>query len=409
MKRKLLALMCACLLGSVVFISACEDDEEEEFACEVDDDCFDDELCVQEICLETCDSDADCSGDAECVERPDGEGDDMVCVAAESCEDDEDCGDGESCIDGVCEATCTDDEDCATDFECVEDGDVGFCEEIAPGGACTEDEDCRSDELCDTGEETCVDIDDFVAPHYTVLIEDFTDDENPDMCGFDPSDNATSSAGSYEDDASGASLLWVALVNDATGDVEAYGHSVGFDPNNDTGYNDDLAVINGDEPYYGRQCPEWTHEIYDEHGMSYTLFRQDTVFTLGCGGWLLVQFEDSEGNLIAIDESHSVEVGLYTPECGGEYYRYNKYGALVDEENNVWENYDHCQGPPTDDNGYCPIPDHEFYEVSVCESDSVDEGDFAEKCFFITPEPVSDTLATQVLFPEDEEEEEDDE
>ena len=47
-------------------------------------------------------------------------------------------------------------------------------------------------------------------------------------------------------------------------------------------------------------------------------FRADSVVSLGCGGWLAVEFVDDAGRIIALESGMRVEVGEFNGVCDGE-------------------------------------------------------------------------------------------
>lgn len=246
--------------------------------CLTDDDCSSDQACEYDTgqCREVCEDDGDtCLDDEECVDR-EGEDDDedvMICVEDEDyCEEDEDCDGGELCNSDTnqCAVNCGDDADvCEDDQECVE-------REDDEGSICVEEDEeepfyeyARVEDISATGsDEACENPD--------------TNDPGSDLFGVE----LTKDGESYW-----ATLTYEAIVNeDESGN-----------PNEHT---DADAILNGEAPELDDdECPA------DFSG---------NVVSLGCGGQVIVEFHDDEGENVIIEAGDEVTVHEWGEEtCGG--------------------------------------------------------------------------------------------
>lgn len=290
-------------LGSLAFLAACDPPGS---GCTFDSDCFEDEICFNNTCRQTCTTNNDCLIGETC--EP-GRGDTNVCLPegadGDTCAFDGDCELGEVCFGNVCTPTCTDSGDCNLGFACEtrpgSTSDARVCQ--ADGGEtpeCTVNEDCNIEagELCLNGSCFLPGIE-----FYTVRIVDTT---QGDRC-----DDRT-----YGFDTGGAKLMYVALLDD-DGQVLHYADAIEFLPGTPAPFfGDAFDIINGQPPAFDGQCPN--QETFNRNNSTQTVtsnFHEDSVFAMGCGGELFAQFRDSEGNLVVIDESHSIEVNAYGLAC----------------------------------------------------------------------------------------------
>jgi hypothetical protein len=123
--------------------------------CEDDEDCPDDQICIDNRCatptptpIGFCEETEDCPPGQVCVDNrcstttptatPEG-----------FCEEDEDCPDDQVCIDNRCATPtpigfCEEDEDCPDDQICIDNR----CATPTPIGFCEEDDDCPEDQVC---------------------------------------------------------------------------------------------------------------------------------------------------------------------------------------------------------------------------------------------------------------------
>lgn len=245
-------------VGGLGLLAACGEIDSEE-SCTFDDDCTGGQVCDLTVCVDTCETNEDCSGTDECVARPGGaEG--MVCRAAEEPGDD--------------------------------------CRDADFAG-------CADDLICDEFTGQCVPPGEETPNYYTVRINDVTDVEAPDRC-----DDTTYGYGT-----AGAKVMYVQL-RDTTGAVIAYGTAVGDDIAAGSDFINTFDVIDGAAPNLVDQCPADEAFVRGDNGNDITTnFTDQTVVALGCGGSLYVQFEDENGDLILLDESHTITVGEFGPAC----------------------------------------------------------------------------------------------
>jgi hypothetical protein len=323
MIKKMFGLMFVAI-GSAALFTACPGPGATD--CEDDIDCLSTEACVQQQCLQLCESSDECFDDEECVDRPDGE-EGMVCVADEdpgvSCFQDDDCEADEICYNDpdapgspVCKATCDGDEDCAEGQEfCAERDDSDtqsqqICFDLAGvDEACDAHEDCQSHLICDDEDNVCIDPDDQVFYH-TVLIADATAFE------ADPED-ARCEDTTYGHDTAGAKIMAVILRDADDGSVVAYGNTVGFNLGTGANFGDAFNVIDGTAPDHENECPVERDNVTP--GNNPSNFYADAIVALGCDGELYVQFptdiDEGDYSPIVLDESYEIEVREYGPYC----------------------------------------------------------------------------------------------
>lgn len=150
----------ACLDGVCTAIAECAETGDpcnDNLPC-----CLVGDVCGDGICVSTCgDADDDCESDDDCC-------DDLVCNdgvcmgSAVGCQSDGGCGPCEACSDNVCVFTCDTGETCDEDTgecvavspaDCQSDGDCGPCEVCADGDCVSV---CADDKICDTYSGYCV-------------------------------------------------------------------------------------------------------------------------------------------------------------------------------------------------------------------------------------------------------------
>ncbi|MFP4599471.1 MAG: hypothetical protein ACLFVJ_14525 [Persicimonas sp.] len=258
----------------------------EETSCITDEDCGADELCnfETEECAFECEVDGDCLAGEECVEREAEDGG-AICVTDpdannnndnnndDTCEDDDDCEGTETCEGGFCAQPCDSADDCEGEEVC----EAGFCED-----PCTSDDDCGSDFVCDTDTGMCVeDAGDY---RFIKVVDDTT---VADACSSpDP----------------GSDIMGIELVTDDGSfwaDVE---NADGIDTT-DNDLADADSILDGSPPGFDGECPE---DGFSEH-----------VFALGCGGDVIVEFHDADGERVYFSAGDSVIVYEYGANCGG--------------------------------------------------------------------------------------------
>ncbi len=215
-----------------------------------------------------------------------------------SCEFDTDCLEGEElCHDGFCEPVCTSQSDCFDGEVCVDriggSGKVCVSEGISGNNGdnngdqpeCTDNDECESG-LCNQDTGLCVDT---TAPTYfTVMVRDSTTD--PGRCA--------DTTGTYN--SAGTKLTYIAL-RDSSGANIGYGKEIGYLLGDNSDYDDVSGILDGSAPNLTNQCVE--------------SFELDTGVALGCGGWVMVQFYNSDGERIALTEEHDVFVGVHGQYC----------------------------------------------------------------------------------------------
>lgn len=332
---KLLVAIVVAAFGLSAMLVGCDEalDNGEAESCSEDADCEgDDEICVDEVCIATCENDQDCEDDDICETRPDGAGDERICQEMEFEE-------------------CTEDSECNEDYEYCgdhpldEDG-PDVCREHPKGQDCTVPEDCpRADEICDTAEGQCVDPDELA--YYTVLIEDKTYQEDDDRC----------TDTSMQWDSSGAKLMYVELRDRYEGDLLSNGIWVDYEYGENTEFGTVPDIFDGTPPDYDGQCPdEETQERKDGTTIDHT-FNEESVVAIGCGGWVALQFDDEDGNVIPLDESHSIWVGEYGPVCDSQWGEDWYDVSICTDQRQTEIDFATCD-PPLNDEPVTGITDH---------------------------------------------------
>lgn len=383
-------------LGAVLALSGCGEIEAD---CVSDEECADDEICYNpggehyepETCIDTCDPEAEdpCLEGEECAERDDGvPTDDHICLPVEEqeCTSDDDCDEHYYCDieedeeEGVCEHTggeCMvgEDDQCAEGFVChpVDDADDdnGNDDDNDNNDDNGNDDDNGNND--DNGEEydgVCTHPDD-LPNYYTVLIEDATAQEGDD-------DRCTDET--YDWETAGAKIFDVVLLD---GD-EVVGHGVFSDYVD--GINQNLSsvtnaedIFDGEDPDYTDEgygiCPDWDEDMERFDGTdNASTFSFNNLVALGCAeetddgdfedpGFLAVYFEDDDGEPVALEDDHEVEVYAYGVQCSLDY---------ADNHVDWGDDFDDCDDV---DNagGYCPQSDSDPYYVDIC-TDQTDDG-----------------------------------
>jgi hypothetical protein len=128
-------------------------------ACEVNQDCLADRLCLDGLCVDGCSS-TGCTGRLACDDTT------QLCVEATPCDGVDGCFEGRLCVQGTCSDPCTMDAACAGQRVC--DLETGLCQEP---DMCSDDIDCDMGRVCSNracidgctqsspcaGQQTCVD------------------------------------------------------------------------------------------------------------------------------------------------------------------------------------------------------------------------------------------------------------
>jgi hypothetical protein len=251
--------------------------------CTFDSECPAGNVCDGEVsgtCVPTCIEDSDCFPEETCQTR-DSDPTIKLCVVDQGTTD-----------------SCTTVDDCpnADDYVCT----AGQCQDISGGNTCTTVDDCPNadDYVCEDG--ACKSITDnntnnVANPIFVIQIEDVTTDS--DACSA-----TTNGLGDGGSDITYARLL------DAQGEVLGFAEQVDCSPAAGSEYTN-CGHIDGNAPDIGADsCP------IEDGGR----FRLDTIFSTGCGGYLLVQFLDKDsGQPIPISAGQQIEVGEFGPNCGG--------------------------------------------------------------------------------------------
>ena len=234
-------------------------------------------------CVPTCTSDLDCFANEKCETR---ESDPTIKLCTEDTT-----GGGDAC-------STVDDCPNTDDYVCT----AGECIEIGGGNTCTTVDDCPNtdDYACEDG--TCKSIvseNNPTNPLFVVQIEDVTTGSGCTSTTRGDGDPGSDLTYVALLDAQGTTLGYAEQVdcaytdNDITNDFSACGHIDGSAPGIDT-----------------QKCPE--------DGVTGQSFDFDTVFSLGCNGYLLAQFLDpNTGVPIPISPGYEIEVGEYGTQCGG--------------------------------------------------------------------------------------------
>ena len=160
--------------------------EDEATRCETNDDCAENEICVNGTCAQVCSDADDCGDNLACSGAGCPEAEQPICFL--ECQSDEDCPEGQICntefcdgkngrcelpplnkcasdddcaVDQVCnsvthecEPKCTGNDDCAEGFLC--NTTTGKC--LPRGAGCSGDSDCGDGQICKGGQ--CVDVGD---------------------------------------------------------------------------------------------------------------------------------------------------------------------------------------------------------------------------------------------------------
>ena len=288
-----------------------------ELECTIDSECAEDQVCtidnVCELRNDYCTSEAQCPADQSCV------------LATNTCESDG-------------KKRCERKDDCPGALICNTRN--GQCEEERTEDflPCTEDDECRRDERCLSGfvpsERVCrqprtceeaEDIDVFCREQQGAQAADYWCDlQDPagPVCAEEPSYSwiliQDVSAGVQACDTSlpGTDLLGVKLVDNA-GNLLGWGAagpegivgSTSFDPMGNL-YQDAGARLNGQANGFGpgQQCPDPGVLLGD---------LMPEPLALGCLGWILIEFHDTNGTPIRIRRGSRIEVLEYGVNCGG--------------------------------------------------------------------------------------------
>jgi len=261
-KFGLIAGMVALFSGALVTFAACSGPIDE--SCVSDEDCADDEVCHT--------AEAECV--VECTEEPDNCRDDEVC---------EELGN-----DGTKACLADDGGDAGGTDAGMDAGDANMTD----GGGCSLG-DCPDGEACNEDTGMC-------ESQYELKYIQIKD---------------TSDA-ACEDNDPGANL-YAAKLMDSEANTLGWGYSVEYSggavAENNT-HTQDGTVFAGSMP----DLMEWG----DENALCPTpqngeKHREDSVVALGCGGAIVLSFHDDNGDPVALEEGHKIQISEYGEQCGG--------------------------------------------------------------------------------------------
>lgn len=289
-------------------------DNQQTVACSVDLQCRSmDGICVDDVCVATCENDTQCGQNESCLTRTDEDGEEKTCQARGVCAFDSDC-DGEMiCANGQCHHLCEDDGECLLGEECLpRSGSAGgetYCQPADlsnQGGGCTSNSDCdeASGEFCDDVTGVCISTVGGDDSYFTVMIEDVT---TGTRC------NDTT----YGYLTAGAKIMYAALV-DPFGGIIAWGEVVDFDEGENADYGYPYSAMSGLAPDYPGLCPE-NESMYrlDDGQLVSSNFIEYYLVALGCGGVLFIQFRDNNNDLHELAPGLELEINAYGSYCNG--------------------------------------------------------------------------------------------
>lgn len=228
---------------------------------------------------------------------------------------------------GYCVDTCLSDTDClageicqtrpsapgSTDKTCQADPDSNN-----NSGQCQDNEDCNADEVC-LNSVCTVTTPQNLYRYIQVL----------DTSSGDSSCNSTTSNGLKD---AGSDIFSVELL-DSQSQVIGYGRTLFYEEGTGEIDTTDYGIFDGSARNVdARQCP------VAEGGTS---FRRDSVVSLGCGGYMIMEFVGSDRQAVNIDNGMTVVVGEYAPICnqsGGSSTGSDRYTVNVCTDNDSTSN-----------------------------------------------------------------------
>jgi len=208
----------------------------------------------------------------------------VACGDETSCLEDSDCAATEICVAEICETSCTTTAQCAEGETCTGgSGDRLYC---VPGTTPTNNtNNTNNNNSNNTNNNTPPAI-------YHVLIRDTTTGAGCTATSGGEGDPGSDIAGARVETFEGTPL----------GYAEALEVNFGEEPNGN-GFPNAYDILDGNPPNFAGVCPE--------------SFNEDSVFALGCGGWALVRFLDTNGTPVLLDDSMQIAVTEYGTNCGG--------------------------------------------------------------------------------------------
>lgn len=256
--------------GTAGLAVACGSSSKSE--CLADSDCASGQLCdsVSGSCKFSCTTDTDCASGEICVTRSSNDGT-AICITDT----------GNTTNNGT--NTCNADADCATGQTC----DNGTC----TGGTtaqCQTADDCTGDQICTDG--TCTTP---TASYSYVQIADVTDTTSDKLCVSPNTNDPGADIFGVSLDHAGQTYWATSLYSD---NIKATDES-----GNTNEHADASSVLDGAAPDLTDNCPT--------EGFS------ASVVSLGCGGSVLVDFEDASGNSIVLADGDTITVYEYGGTC----------------------------------------------------------------------------------------------
>jgi len=207
-------------------------------------------------------------------------------------------------LDGVCRTSCLTDDDCpigelcftrdnAEGFICAPDVDAGMNNTTpnlnntpsnnTSGAQCTDNEQCGVEEFCNPDG----------------FCEAFA--SGPSLFAVQILDTTSGVGCDRNDPGSDFSAALLRRNGNVLGYASQINISLGPEDND---FSSAAGLFDGSPPGVDTQlCPE--------------SFDDSTVVTVGCGGWLLVQFLDDNREPIALQAGDEIQVGEYDPRCSG--------------------------------------------------------------------------------------------
>lgn len=196
---------------------------------------------------------------------------------ATDCTLDGDCAEGQACEAQVCVDICESDADCAEGQVC--EAGVNTASMVCKAGDTGTNNttnNSTNNGTTNNGEEPTL--------YYVAAIQD-------------------TSAGEACEEADPGSDIFAVALETITGETLGYGSLVWEEFGPEANEYQNTSIFDGSAPSLeADDCP--------------SDFNADTVVALGCGGWIAVEFWDSEGNKIALDATADQQIRVY--EYGGQ-------------------------------------------------------------------------------------------
>lgn len=225
-----------------------------------------------------------------------------------SCEFDTECADGELCYNKTfCAPECTaNGNECIDDEVCTPRTDASGSVCIVPGGTGNNNnnngKECTTNEQCEEKDpNSFCDVDAGVCKSITVDKEFVTIEVR------DVTTAANRCADTTKTEPSPATKLSYVQLSKTDGTILGWGQEVGFDVSkNDNSFNDVTTVLNGEPVGLTGECAS----------EGFTL---DNGVALSCGGFVMVQFKDSNGDTVKLADGQQITVGVYGQVCNAAF------------------------------------------------------------------------------------------